>query len=549
MKLHNKLSLALLTGLLLVVATAQFLQYRQAGKLIAELSESTIQAIRSREESFAQNIFNSVEHAVAGSLERGEMEKFTRLIETQKSVEGLLEFSLFDIEGFISHTSNPQSLKTPIPEDVSAALSKPGEVLLRYGEGVIEIYRSQEVVGDCIRCHITWELGSVGGVTSMKFSTEALVGAEKQAEQVLGQAKRTFLVNSLLTLGGIVVLFLVTMHYSVSTFIRRPLDRISAGLKDLSEGEGELNRRLEVVSKDELGTLAGYFNTFLEKLQAMVGQIQRSGIQVTSSSTELAATARQHEATLKSQLESTFRVSTSVNNISSVARQLVGTVREVTAMSQEAAQYANSGQADLSRMGKAMSEMEIASKSISGRLETINEKTENITTVVTTITKVADQTNLLSLNAAIEAEKAGEFGRGFIVVAREIRRLADQTAIATLDIEQMVKEMQAAVTNGVREMDTFIDLVRHNVDDVGKISAQLNRIIEQVRALSPNFETVNTAMGLQSDNAQKINNEMVTLSEEMQQIIESLHDSFLAIGQLNEAAKGLQNEVCRFKVE
>ncbi len=192
--------------------------------------------------------------------------------------------------------------------------------------------------------------------------------------------------------------------------------------------------------------------------------------------------------------------------------------------------------------------MENASRSISGRLEAINEKAENITAVVTAISKVADQTNLLSLNAAIEAEKAGEYGRGFMVVAREIRRLADQTAASTLDIERMVKEMQSAVSAGVMEMDKFIARVHHNVDDVNKISIQLSRIIEQVQALSPGFQNVNAAMSLHSESAQDIKSSMASLNDEMQQTIESLRESFQAIEQLNDAAKGLQSEVSRFKV-
>jgi len=227
----------------------------------------------------------------------------------------------------------------------------------------------------------------------------------------------------------------------------------------------------------------------------------------------------------------------------------VKTMDQVASMSQDTAGFASKGQTDLSRMEEAMGSMETASKSISGRLEAINEKAENITNVVTTITKVADQTNLLSLNAAIEAEKAGEYGRGFNVVAREIRRLADQTAVATLDIDQMVKEMQSAVSAGVMEMDKFIAEVNQSAEDVGRISIQLARIIEQVQALSPSFENVNVSMGQQSENAQKINLAMANLSEEMQQTMDSLRETYGAIEQLNEAARGLQNEVSRFKVE
>jgi len=304
----------------------------------------------------------------------------------------------------------------------------------------------------------------------------------------------------------------------------------------------------KVGSDDETGHLLSSIKTMTESLNALVGQVQRAGIQVTSSSTELSATAREQETTMSTQVESIKGAVKLVEEISRVATELVETMQQVAAKFQETAGFASKGQTDLTRMEEAMGNMEAASKSISGRLETINEKAENITNVVTTITKVADQTNLLSLNAAIEAEKAGEYGRGFNVVAREIRRLADQTAVATLDIDRMVQEMQSAVSAGVMEMDKFIAEVNLSAEDVGKISSQLARIIEQVQTLSPSFENVNVSMGLQSENARKINRSIANLSEEMQTTTESLRESFSAIEQLNEAARSLQDEVSRFKV-
>ena len=299
---------------------------------------------------------------------------------------------------------------------------------------------------------------------------------------------------------------------------------------------------------DETGTLLISIKGMTESLNGLVGQVQRSGIQVTASSTELAATAKQQQAAMNQQGEATHRVSRAAEEISSVATQLEATMQQVAERSQETAGFASKGQTDLARMEDAMHHMESASKSISGRLETINEKAENITNVVITITKVADQTNLLSLNAAIEAEKAGEYGRGFNVVAREIRRLADQTAVATLDIEQMVEGMQSAVSAGVMEMDKFIADVKQSVEDVGKISSQLGRIIEQVQALSPSFDDVNVAMGHQSENANKANLAVAGLSEEIRSTAESLRETFTAIEQLNEAARGLQQEVSHFRV-
>ena len=140
--------------------------------------------------------------------------------------------------------------------------------------------------------------------------------------------------------------------------------------------------------------------------------------------------------------------------------------------------------------------------SISSKLATIREKADSITQVVTTITQVADQTNLLSINAASEAEKAAEYGRGFLVVAREIRRLADQTAVATLDIENRVRLMRGAVSAGVLQTDKFGEEVRCGVGRAAEVNGQAGQIIAGVAALGERFGAVNEGMNNQSAGAQ-----------------------------------------------
>ncbi len=262
---------------------------------------------------------------------------------------------------------------------------------------------------------------------------------------------------------------------------------------------------------------------------------------------DLSRTAREQESIMKTHATSTSEIARSLDGIKETTKGLVDTMQQVTAMSQEASSVANACRTDLKRMKEVMDHMGNASKSISGRLEAINDKAENITYVVTTISKVADQTDLLSLNAAIEAEKAGEYGRGFNVVAREIRRLADQTAIATLDIDEMVREMHSAVSAGVMEMDKFMMAVRQSAGDVERIGTQLTHIIEHVQALSPSFTHVSESMEVQSRNAEEISAAMVRLSQEIPQIIEALHNTYASIEALHDAEKRLEKEVERFK--
>jgi len=163
--------------------------------------------------------------------------------------------------------------------------------------------------------------------------------------------------------------------------------------------------------------------------------------------------------------------------------------------------------------------------------------------------KVADQTNLLSLNAAIEAQKAGQYGQGFAVVATEIRRLADQTAVATYDIEQMVKEMQSAVAAGVMGMDKFNEEVRRGADEAKTVTAQLAQIIQQVQALTPRFEAVNEGMQSQSVAALQISDALGQLGETTQQSAQAFRQNTEAIEQLTAASHDLQDAASRFKVK
>ncbi len=343
-----------------------------------------------------------------------------------------------------------------------------------------------------------------------------------------------------------ILLGLVTSLFAGLILIRginEPLMKMAKAMKRVREGD--LTQRLEYDRDDEFRTLIDGFNRMSGYISELVSQ---AGIKITSAITEIAAIIKQQESSTHEQAAIANEIAASTSQIAATASSLLDTMKNVTRLAKDTAQGAADGHAGLSRIDEAMGKMEEATGSIVSKFAILSEKAGNIAGVVQTINKVADQTNLLSLNAAIEAEKAGEYGAGFAVVATEIRRLADQTAIATYDIEKMVQDVQSAVSSGVMGMDKFAEEVRKSTKDIMQIGSQLSDVIEKVQELMPHIEAVTEGMEAQSMGAHQISDAVNKLNETAQQTAESLHQTNDAVVQLQEAARGLQDRASQFRV-
>jgi methyl-accepting chemotaxis protein WspA len=343
---------------------------------------------------------------------------------------------------------------------------------------------------------------------------------------------------------GIALLLSIACIYYLLRSITRPLDGLVTAMGRMRQGD--FTQRID--RQDEFGALGQAFNGMADDLASLFGEVQKSGIRVTSSVTEIAATAKEQQTTANEIAVTTTEIGATSREISATSRELVKTMRDVSLVGEQTAALAGDGQTGLARMEETMRRVVDAASSINAKLGVLNEKAGNINQMVITITKVADQTNLLSLNAAIEAEKAGEYGRGFAVVASEIRRLADQTAVATYDIEQMVKEIHSAVSAGVMGMDKFSEEVRRGMAELGQVSGQLTQIIHQVQALAPRFDAVNEGMQAQATGAEQISEALTQLGQAARQTVESQAQSSRAIEDLNQVSSGLRSGVSRFKL-
>lgn len=381
---------------------------------------------------------------------------------------------------------------------------------------------------------------TIAQITALQVE-EAKQKFEEEEARYEVTRKQILLATALGALATLIFSYLIIRDLiSALRQVEKTAEQIAAGdLADLARANGR---------RDELGNVQRAMDRMVVNLSGLIGEVQRSGIQVNTAATEISATSRQQQTTASEVAATTLEVGATAREISATSKELVRTMDDLMASADAMSGLAGNGQQGLSRMEATMHQITEATAAINARFAVLNDRAANINTVVTTIAKVADRTNLLSLNAAIEAEKAGEYGRGFAVVASEIRRLADQTAEATTDIEQMVREIQSAISAGVMGTDKFSEEVRRAVQSVGEVGSQLGEIIQQVQSVTPRFETVVEGMQSQSDGAQQISEALEQLGEASQQTVESLVQSTQAIEQLNEAARGLQSGVSRFKL-
>lgn len=368
----------------------------------------------------------------------------------------------------------------------------------------------------------------------------------RPVSEVMKEANASILRSILIGAAGILVVAGL-MYFATRPVTRRvrtgaeAAERIALG--DLTEPIKQDS------SRDETGQLMRSMDTMYRNLNALIGSVKQASIRLNSTATEIAATSKQQEASASTFGAASSQIAAAVKEISATGRDLVLTMESVNENALQTANLAAAGRSGLHGMESVMHELDRATVSISEKLGTINERSQKITSVVTAITKVADQTNILSINAAIEAEKAGEFGAGFLVIAREIRRLADQTASATLDIEQMVQQMQASVSSGVMEMDRFSDQVRRGVREVASAGSQLAEIIDRVNQSTESFKQVNESTQAQSEGAQQISEAMTSLSANAHQTMQAVQEFSNASTDLQSAIALLRQAVAQFKLK
>ncbi len=367
-------------------------------------------------------------------------------------------------------------------------------------------------------------------------------------------------------ISAIALVFAIGMVLFVTVSITRPLKVLEQIARNVAEGDiRQAMQRVEdsktnalklksgqsldsINPNDELLIVFSAIETMTGNLDSLLKQVQQSAEEVSESAGSISMSARDLESTIAQQVSSTNEVNATSKEISSTARNLAQTMNNVSEMVTNSSNLAKSGISNLKDIKSIMLELQSETSEISDKLELINNKTENISYIITKITKVANRTNLLSLNAAIEAEKAGEQGAGFSVVAREIRLLADETSVAALDIEEMITETQKAVKDGVLAVESYTEKTNRSSSTIASISEEMSGLIGHINELEPKFNSVNDGMQMQSEGADQIKEAMEQLNESAGYTKDALMKFRDITDMLSDTLNKMNNELSKFKM-
>ncbi len=359
-------------------------------------------------------------------------------------------------------------------------------------------------------------------------------------------------ISKTITEGVIIGLLAILLQAGLATWLMRtimkPVNALRTMLMDISQGEGDLTRRLDDTTKDELAEISKYFNLFIEKLHGIISKISSTSTQVAAASSQLQATA-EHIATGAEEVAAQAgTVATAGEEMSATSGDIAQNCQMAAEGAQRASKTASIGAEVVERTVAVMGQIAEKVQESAKTVESLGARSDQIGAIIGTIEDIADQTNLLALNAAIEAARAGEQGRGFAVVADEVRALAERTTRATKEIGEMIKAIQRETKGAVIAMEQGVQQVETGTIEAGKSGQALQDILQQINDVAMQVNQIATAAEEQTATTSEISSNMMQITEVVQQTSQGAHESATAATQLNGNAEELQRLVRQFKL-
>ncbi|AZE18333.1 Methyl-accepting chemotaxis sensor/transducer protein [Pseudomonas chlororaphis subsp. aureofaciens] len=381
----------------------------------------------------------------------------------------------------------------------------------------------------------------------LQVPERVLVGPAEALKNQLDQSNKagTLVELGLGLLAAVLGLLLVWL---MARSVTRPILGVAHMLEDIASGEGDLTRRLAYDKQDELGQLAGWFNRFLDKLQPIIAEVKRSVQDARGTADQSSAIATQTSAGMEQQYRQVDQVATASHEMSATAQDVARSAAQAAQAARDADQATRQGLSVIDRTTASIDHLAADMSTAMTQVEGLAANSEKIGSVLEVIRAIAEQTNLLALNAAIEAARAGEAGRGFAVVADEVRNLARRTQESVEETRQVIEELQSGTQEVVGSMGNSHRQAQGSVEQVGQAVTALRQIGDAVTVISDMNLQIASAAEEQSAVAEEINNNVATIRDVTESLSEQANESARVSQSLNSLANQQQSLMDQFRV-